>query len=104
MQKSLIVSLITIILVLVFALQNPGQAELKFLFWNAQVSLALLALIAMGVGVILGSAFIYPVVKKRNRKIRSLNNFIEEFREKERNKVEKQEQHNMGSNQNHSVE
>jgi uncharacterized integral membrane protein len=95
MQKALIVSLVTIILVLVFALQNPGEQTVTFLFWRFTGSMALMALIAIFVGVVLGIALTFPTIQKKNKKINNLTNFIQDFREKERVRVEDEELKDM---------
>ncbi len=91
MQKFLITILVTIILVLMFALQNPQEIEnLNFAFWEFTTQPALIILVSVFLGVIIGIAFIYPALKKRNKKIDQLSNNLKEFRTKERDKVEEE--------------
>ncbi len=93
MQKLLIVILVTIILVLMFALQNPGEAELKFAFWEFTTPPALIVLVSVFLGIIIGMAFVYPTIRKRNKKIDKLSNNLQEFRTKERDNVEEETKH-----------
>ncbi len=94
MQKILIVTLITIILILMFALQNPEEKLLKFAFWEFETSPALVILVSVFLGIIIGVTFIYPALKKRNKKINKLSNNLQEFRTKERDTVEEEETNN----------
>ncbi len=101
MQKLLITILVTIILVLMFALQNPAEAELKFAFWEFTTPPALIALVSVFLGVMIGIAFVYPALRKRNKKIDKLSSNLQEFRTKERNKVEEEETKNINNDNNH---
>ncbi|WP_024852195.1 LapA family protein [Hydrogenovibrio kuenenii] len=50
-------SIIVIILVAIFALQNTSIVEVKLLFWGFSAQIALLVVILIGLGFILGVLF-----------------------------------------------
>ena len=54
MRTKIIISLLLLILAVICALQNSGVVPLKFLFWDAMLPVALLIVITLAVGVILG--------------------------------------------------
>ncbi|KDN96077.1 hypothetical protein EI16_07250 [Hydrogenovibrio marinus] len=59
MMKKLhsISSIVAIILVTIFALQNTAIVEIKLLFWSFSAQIALLVVILIGLGFILGLLF-----------------------------------------------
>jgi lipopolysaccharide assembly protein A len=50
-------SIVVIILVTIFALQNTAIVEIKLLFWGFSAQIALLVVILIGLGFILGLLF-----------------------------------------------
>ncbi len=54
MRTKVIISLLLLILAVICALQNSDVVPLKFLFWDARLPVALLIVITLAVGVILG--------------------------------------------------
>lgn len=50
-------SIIVILLVTIFALQNTAIVEIKLLFWGFSAQIALLVVILIGLGFILGLLF-----------------------------------------------
>jgi lipopolysaccharide assembly protein A len=72
MQRSLIIALILAILVVIFALQNSDPVTVKLWFWVVQSSVALVMLIILLIGAILGVLFSLPGIFKRNKKIEEL--------------------------------
>lgn len=50
-------SIIVIVLVTIFALQNTTIVEIKLLFWGVSAQIALLVVILIGLGFILGLLF-----------------------------------------------
>jgi uncharacterized integral membrane protein len=61
-----ITSLILIIAVLIFALQNVAAVEIQFLLWSFSIPRALLILILLGIGFIIGLLF-YSLLLHRRR-------------------------------------
>jgi lipopolysaccharide assembly protein A len=57
---------------IIFALQNPAIVSLTFLQWGFQSSLAMLILLATGVGILLGILFSIPGMLRRGAAIRTL--------------------------------
>lgn len=49
-----IISLLLVIAVLIFAIQNAAAVEIQFLFWSFSLPRALMILSLMGIGFILG--------------------------------------------------
>lgn len=94
MQRILIISLFIVSLLLVFTLQNQDSTNhFRFLLWD--VSGSFFVVLALLVGLILGIAVTLPAVIKKNKKIDELNSFIGNFREKERQRVEEDENNNI---------
>ncbi|MCG6890248.1 MAG: lipopolysaccharide assembly protein LapA domain-containing protein [Gammaproteobacteria bacterium] len=61
-----IISLLLIIAVLIFALQNVAAVEIQFLVWSFSTPRALLILILLGIGFIIGMLF-YSIAFRRRR-------------------------------------
>lgn len=57
MRARLIAILILLVILLIFILQNTQHVTLRFLFWDAYVSLVVILLASFAVGVLLGFAF-----------------------------------------------
>jgi len=53
-RAKLTISLIMVLLVLVFAVQNAAMVELKFLFWEIEFPRSLLLFLTMLIGVAVG--------------------------------------------------
>ena len=62
----LIISLVLIITVLVFAIQNIAAVEIQFLLWSFSMPRALLIATLLGIGFIIGILF-YSLVFRRRR-------------------------------------
>ncbi|MBN2348361.1 MAG: LapA family protein [Bacteroidales bacterium] len=75
MQRSLITGLLLAILVIVFALQNSAPVPIKLGFWDINPSVALLVILVLFLGAILGILFSIPSIIKKKR-------IIEELKEK----------------------
>jgi uncharacterized integral membrane protein len=54
MSGSLITLMVVVIIVFIYVVSNIQPVEVKFLFWEAQVSKALLALVPLLGGIIVG--------------------------------------------------
>ncbi len=57
MKPRLIISLVLLVLLGVFALQNTAVLKVSFLFWSFHISQALLILLCGLIGVLLGLLF-----------------------------------------------
>lgn len=67
-MKSLksIISLLLIIAVMIFAIQNLAAVEIQFLFWSFSVPRALMIVILMGVGFVIGM-LVFSLLFRRQR-------------------------------------
>ena len=61
-----ILSLLLIIAALIFAVQNFATVEIQFLFWSFALPRALMILLLLGIGFIIGLLF-YSLVLHRRR-------------------------------------
>jgi len=61
-----IISLILIITVLIFSIQNIAAVEIQFLLWSFSIPRALLIVILLGIGFVIGMLF-YSLVFHRRR-------------------------------------
>jgi uncharacterized integral membrane protein len=70
MSGSLITLMVVIIIILIYVVTNIQPVEVRFLLWETQVSKALLTLVPLMVGIILGFilAKIDQLKKERKRK------------------------------------
>ena len=67
-MKSLksIISLLLVIAVMIFAIQNLAAVEIQFLFWSFSVPRALMIVILMGVGFVIG-LLVFSLLFRRQR-------------------------------------
>ena len=72
MRFTLVLSLLMAIVAVVFALQNPQMMEVNLLFINTQGSTALVLIITLGIGVLVGLLSTLPGRIRDRRKIKSL--------------------------------
>ncbi len=68
MKTKLIFALFLLILVVVFTLQNAGTVPLKFITWEIEMPLALIIIITITIGIILGILFSIPGKKREDEK------------------------------------
>ena len=61
-----IISLLLIIAVLTFSIQNIAAVEIQFLLWSFSIPRALLIMIVLGVGFVIGMLF-YSIAFRRRR-------------------------------------
>jgi putative membrane protein len=61
-----IISLLLIIAVLTFSIQNIAAVEIQFLLWSFSIPRALLIMILLGVGFVIGMLF-YSIAFRRRR-------------------------------------
>lgn len=69
MPLFIIAALIIALGAIVFALQNPAPVVVNFLVWQTEGSLALVFLITLAVGVLIGLLVFVPTLIRRNLKI-----------------------------------
>jgi putative membrane protein len=85
----LILALLVAVVAVIFALQNPTAITVSFLVWKFDQSLALILLLALALGVIIGLLTILPSVIRskwqlsaRKKKIDALEKSLQEARTK----------------------
>jgi putative membrane protein len=61
-----IISLLLIIAVLIFSIQNIAAVEIQFLLWSFSIPRALLIVILLGIGFIIGMLF-YSIAFRRKQ-------------------------------------
>lgn len=61
-----ILSLLLIIAVLIFAIQNIAAVEIQFLLWSFSMPRALMIAVLLGIGFVIGLLF-YSLVSHRRR-------------------------------------
>jgi len=86
MQLLLIIALVIAVLAVVFALQNAVPISVAFLVWKFETSLALVLLIALASGFLMGLLASAPAMIKR---MRIISNQMKKIRELERDLQEK---------------
>jgi uncharacterized integral membrane protein len=69
----LAIMVVVLILLLIFAVQNPGSTKVTFLSFSSTVSLLLIILISTVVGFLLGLAVLLPSRLRRSSQLRSLD-------------------------------
>ncbi len=80
MRFALILSLLVAIIAVVFAFQNPEPASVEFLtFQSVEVPLALVIIVSLLAGVILGSLFSVPTRIRSRSRIKALEKRIAEL-------------------------
>ena len=80
MRVFLAVMVILLILLLVFAAQNPGSTEVTFLTFSSTVSLLLIILASTVVGLLLGLAVMLPGNLRRSSQVRKLESEAAQLR------------------------
>jgi putative membrane protein len=61
-----IISLLLIIAVLIFSIQNMAAVEIQFLLWSFSIPRALLIMILLGVGFVIGM-LVYSIAFRRRQ-------------------------------------
>ncbi len=72
MRVFLAIMVVLLILLLIFAVQNPGSTEVKFITFSSTVSLLLIILVSTIVGLLLGLAVMLPGNLRRSSRVRKL--------------------------------
>lgn len=78
MQRTLIIALLLILVVVVFALQNSDPIQIKLLFWDVESSIAFIMTSVLFIGALLGVLFSLPSIYKKREKIIELKEKLEE--------------------------
>jgi uncharacterized integral membrane protein len=72
MRVFLAIMVLLLILLLIFAVQNPGSTEVTFLTFSSTVSLLVIILVSTVVGLLLGLAVMLPGRLRRSSRLRKL--------------------------------
>jgi uncharacterized integral membrane protein len=72
MRVFLAIMVVLLILLLIFAVQNPGSTEVSFLTFSSTVSLLLIIVVSVVVGLLLGVAVMLPGKLRRSSRVRKL--------------------------------
>lgn len=81
MRFSPILALLLAIGTVVFALQNPGTTDLQFGPYHLTASTALILIVAIAMGVIIGSLAMIPGRHRRRKEIKHLKQTIRDMTE-----------------------
>lgn len=98
MQKSFIFGIIIAIILVLFAVQNAAPKEISLLFWRLEASMAILILIAIALGSLVGYLLSFSSLRGKNKKIKlkdeqikNLNKALEDAKSKIPAQEKKQE-------------
>ena len=81
MQRTLIFALIAAIILVVFAIQNAAIVDLKLWFWEVRSSQALIILITLALGSLIGVLVSIPSRAKKNKEIERLKKELNMLKE-----------------------
>lgn len=93
MHKGLLFSLILSVLLVVFALQNTAPVALNLWFWTVHTSLALLVIVLLALGALLGYLLMLPSVYRKDRMLKGKSQEIDELRKSRKTGPELDDQH-----------
>ena len=82
MRRNLILTLVLILVVILFATQNNEPTSIKLFFWPVNVSPALLVVIVLLIGVLLG-IFVSSAEASRKKKKKEIRQSMKEGSETE---------------------
>jgi putative membrane protein len=74
MHKGVIFSLILSVLLVIFALQNTEAVSLNLWFWSIHTSLALLVIVLLVLGAVIGYLLLLPAVFRKDKLLREKSN------------------------------
>lgn len=77
MRALIALALILALLVTIFAVQNNAVTTIKFLFWSVEGSAALVLMIALFLGIIIGALLMTPGSVRNRLKVRELRRTVE---------------------------
>lgn len=72
MRLFLAIMVVLLVLLLIFAIQNPGSTEVSFITFTSAVSLLLIIVVSVAVGLLLGIAVMMPGKLRRSSQVRTL--------------------------------
>lgn len=78
-MKQMIFGLVIALLAVVFAIQNATTVQVNFLFWDKNISLALLLILVLGCGIAAGMLVLAPSVVRKNSIAKTLSKKISEL-------------------------
>ncbi|WP_320815664.1 LapA family protein [Flavobacterium sp.] len=78
---NLILTIITLILIVVFTLQNTNEVNITLLFWEIKTSLALLIFSIFSLGVIIAIFIFTPIIIALKSKLKKDEKIISELQE-----------------------
>jgi len=90
LQRSLVIVLSMIVLILLWMLQNPIEVTTHFLFFTFKISFSSLLYILVFYGAIIGVFMVWPILRNKNNIIDDLSEKLESIREVERQRVEEE--------------
>ncbi|GGX11154.1 lipopolysaccharide assembly protein LapA domain-containing protein [Aquimarina muelleri] len=77
----IILTIITLIFIVVFTLQNTGEVSIALLFWDIKTSLALLIFSLFSLGVIIAIFILTPIIITLKSTLRKDEKIISELQE-----------------------
>ena len=77
----LLLTIITLIFIVVFTLQNTNEVSITLLFWNIKASLALLIFSLFSFGVIISIFILTPIIIALKSKLKKDKKIISELQE-----------------------
>ncbi len=80
MRLILLIMIALLVLVVIFAVQNPGAVEVQFLTVQGELSLLLVTLAAFGLGVIAGISGMLPYYVRSRRRLRGTKKELKQER------------------------
>ena len=81
MQRTLIFALIAAIILVIFTVQNAAIVDLKLWFWEVKSSQALIILITLALGSIIGVLVSIPSRTKKKKEIEQLKKELKNLKE-----------------------
>jgi len=66
----LILAFVAALLLVIFAVQNAQEVDIRFWFWGFSASLSLILFVSIGVGVLLSILFTVFFIRKKERKFK----------------------------------
>ncbi|NPV87983.1 LapA family protein [Coprothermobacteraceae bacterium] len=79
MTGNIISVLVVLVLAVVFGVQNTAPLNINFFFWSFQGSVALVLVISMLTGIVIGLLLSLPYYNKRGRLIKKLRDELKEI-------------------------
>lgn len=67
-NAKLILAFVAALLLVIFAVQNAQEVDIRFWFWGFSASLSLILFVSIGVGVLLSILFTVFFIRKKEKK------------------------------------